>query len=216
MTRGEARALMRLLAQDLGSRMPDPDCNAILHDAFIGYKTMHSRWDTVFTGNALWSIAAGATKGTTANNTGRFLRQLKSVHRQTTATGLHGVEMEWLPFEDLIRLQNDDTTQAAPRFYHAMMFDDGGLSGNDSPVEWRLCVWPIPDALYYFSGRGLIQADRIDADGDLLEVPDDETYLVVRDASRMMARLLGKSEEFVQGIDAQMEQRIAASKARAV
>lgn len=209
MTRQEARTELRNL---LGDFELDRDAmyNAILHDAYMNHMRARGWWPTVMNAaDTGWNLAAGSSVIVSTNNTSHYIAEVLSLHREASNTAVDGPPLEKIDsFEEIVRMLATDTTPGTVRYYHAHRIESS-LSATQTPTRWRLLVHPIPSANVWFSARVRSQGGRLDAEGQALEVPPPEAYLIVRDAAMLGGALLGLSPEHMQTIDAKIADRVA-------
>ena len=148
------------------------------------------------------SVTAGVGV-TTSNMTGveavTFAAELLSVHRESSPSATEGLQLERLTFLEIIKKQNNDTTQGPPRYYAAQRVEAGQTLSTVTPIRWRVWVWPLPDSTYYLSTR-FIKTHYPQFYATSIQMAQDEGWAVIRNAAVLAARILGKTDEEVANI----------------
>jgi hypothetical protein len=182
--------------------MSNADINVLINDAHNIAKRRQGRWVTTYSGLTMgWSISQGAGSSTSnSTTTAAKAVEVRNIYRQTGSGDLNGHELERVGMHEIIRLQIDDPTQDAPTRFHAERVDGNQTATNVSPIRWRLWVHPLPDATYWFSSKVLLSADALSGSSDVIQLPESGAFAVVRDAAALGARIMGRSDEFIQQI----------------
>lgn len=220
MTLSEGRTIVRVLLATLSTaKLDDATLDAWILDAYVMHRRRFTRWGMAMNGaDTGFGMTAGNVTSTTTTGQQSIAEHL-SIYRQTTNTEENGVELEWMPLEEIVRLQVDQGAvgdRAAPRYCFAHRFDAGQAIASTSPIRWRLFCWPIPDGAYFFSAKVVTMAQLLTAGGQSFELPEDECYVMLREAAMLGACILGKPEEAKAGILRNSEAITEAAKSRAV
>jgi len=199
MTLSGARTLFQSLVQH--PSFPQANMDAIINDSYLRMMAETRRTISTFeSATAIWTTAAGAKTSSSGGGSAAPTSEILSVYRVATNTTDLGPELEWLPLEDIIRLQNDQTTQAAPTHYHADQYDIGSSDTNSTPIYWRIWVWPIPDTSYWYRAMTLKHGIALSGSSATIEMSEEDAQMMVRRAAAYGATLIGRPPELIERI----------------
>lgn len=192
----DAHVYLRYLAGDYNDRLGATVTGALLDDAARAYYVKNRSAELHLAG--AWSTAVGVGSALVSNPT--YVVEVLAVYRETSNnTYFSGPELERLPLEQIIKKQNDDPAQGTPRMCCPQPIDLNAAATSTTPISWRLWVWPIPDATYWYSLRHLRSMAYFDSVG-ATATSHNEAYAIVRNAAALGARLLGRTDEVVEWI----------------
>jgi len=210
-----ARTLFQSLVQH--PSFPEANMDAIINSYYLmmmgetrrGISTLESL-------TAVWTTAQGAKTASVGGGADEQAADFISVYRWAANNSDLGPEMEWLPLEEIIRLQNDQTTQAAPTHWHADRYDKGVSDTNPTPIHVRLWVWPIPDATYWYSAKVVRNGILLNGGSANIEMAEEDAQMMVRRAAAYGATLVGRPPELIERIRHAPFEELARERARKI
>lgn len=205
LTRSEARALARLRIRDTSTVNPgisDANLNLLIEEARQFYASLFPEQFVRNLGTFASTASQIAFQATIAAGNVEW-REITSVYLVGSATPTTYRPMRFAnALEEILEAQRLDPAEDEPRDVLVMR-----SNGSDTVLD--VFTWPIPDAIYSFQIWGRYEPALLTADGDALLFGFHGSRVVARIAALTAARVIGRPEDFVRGIEAELPDRVA-------
>lgn len=206
LSRTEARALCRLRFRDTSTVNPgitDANLNLLIEEARQFYSALYP--DQIARELGTYNtIAHASSLQITVSNDNVLPREITSAYLVDAAptpdlfTPLRFADS----LESMLAKQVDDNIEAAPKEVIALR-----ALGSDAVFD--IYFYPIPDAVYQISLWGSFEPTLMTADTDKLLFGFHGSRTIVKIAAATAAAIIGRPPEFVQGILAELPDRVA-------
>ena len=195
-----------IMSQDsTNPSMSTADITSMFNEAYIQWKVAVDPMVIEKPGSALATTFASGTKSTTVLGT-PLIREFIGCYRETSSSVIAiGPELERMEAYEILELQQSDTTQAAPTRYSV----ERVANYNAEPL-WLMRVHPIPDSTYYVSARVKVHPTALANSTDAPDVNDEESWMLCRVAAARIARLIGRSDAYVDDLWRGVSERMQA------
>lgn len=208
-TVAQMRTVGQTLVMDTSTTNPglsSTDWLVLLNDALFAYAAAFPNLleltgllgtATTSSGTQLSTLTLNATTTSVRSITNAFIRSTQDLQRAE--------------FMDLLRRATKEPTQSIPTHYAIVSAVSSAPGVASTSHVYSVRWWPIPDATYSVDFYGNVQPVTLTGDSDYTPFQEAEARTIARMAAVEAARLLGRSQAFVQGVAAPLPDEIKAA-----